>query len=130
MTPKQLAYKTADYIEANPELYDFMKVTIPKRGSPGCVIGLAGMLAGDKSCVVSMACLKLFEMDISELSKELHTNQPWYLFFTSWVWSSYAAVKALRAWADTLPDEELEPALVKFMSTLEVEQNVNAMSAS
>ncbi len=49
MNKKELYLKTADYLEANPHLFDFDISEVPECGSPGCILGTMAMLEGVKA---------------------------------------------------------------------------------
>jgi len=99
MTPKQLAYDTADYIEKHPNLYDYWESGIPDCGSEGCVVGLMAMLL----------CASSFE----EVSSMFGFDNELGIYnaldpVRGWMDGPEQATKALRAWADTLPAEVSE----------------------
>ncbi|MEE8382692.1 MAG: hypothetical protein V3R78_12545 [Thermodesulfobacteriota bacterium] len=46
MTFSKICRLTADYIDNHPDEYSYSAIRVPDCGSPGCVIGLAGMIRG------------------------------------------------------------------------------------
>lgn len=71
MNKYELYTKTADYFEQHPGHYDFMEVTVPPCGSPGCVIGIMGMIAGETG-KVSDVCQKIIGMSETDFYTEMN----------------------------------------------------------
>jgi len=104
MTPKQLAYKTADLMDAKPYLFKYSDSRVPKLGNQGCFIALAGMIAGVSAETTSEKCCPIVygmeEEDFLDILR-MWKDPRWNL-------TSEEGAKALRAWADSLPDDKSE----------------------
>lgn len=102
---------TADFIEQYPNRYDFQADRIPECGSPGCIIGTAGLVQGLKAeGHVHNDCLRIFGMahetlyhkmsEARELLGKAGNNQ-----ISTWTGDAKTAVKCLRFLASELPVE-------------------------
>jgi hypothetical protein len=105
----ELAIATADFLEQNPEKYDFLRGTVPKENHVGCILGHMGRLAGMPAyTLVSDVAPHLLGMSEGRFYNSLWSAQgvkciptPDQADTDTWIKSAKVAVEVLRKVAES-----------------------------
>lgn len=102
-TVRSAILRTADHIEQHPELFKFIKSTVPECGTPGCLLGWIGHFLG----MTPGRCISELKQAMNADDTMFYKRLDLVLGGGNWCHNALMCVRGLRLYADAFHKESV-----------------------